>query len=155
MEKRNIERLPKADRSDLPDLAKQIIAKAEYESNIQESLIFEGTTSHYIPLPTSEIEDPDRAYDLTYRKIMKIKRKFLPGRTYKSIRETINLYLKEGHEFGRDSRQAKLRLMTEAYNELAKWLTESNGNDKFSLMAIFSNKLQELKRDSTSNINKT
>ena len=86
-----------------------------------------------------DVQDPVRAYKLYYNKKERLLRNFLPsGDRHKEarslIREQVNLYLKEGHETGRDGRQAYHFLLEDIVVAIQNWV-ESGGTDLFELYA--------------------
>lgn len=76
------------------------------------------------------IQNPKKSHSLYYGKKERLLKKLLPeGDEHEEarslIRDQVNLYLKEGHETGRDGRQAKTYLMEDVAAELQDCLEQN------------------------------
>jgi len=76
------------------------------------------------------IQNPKKAHQLYYAKKERLLKKLLPeGDEYdearRLIRDQVNLYLKEGHESGRDGRQAHTHMMEDVVVELQECIEQN------------------------------
>jgi hypothetical protein len=79
---------------------------------------------------TGSVQNPKKAHRLYYGKKERILRQLLPGgNEYEGarslIRDQVNLYLKEGHDTGRDGRQAHTHRIEEVVIELQECVEQN------------------------------
>lgn len=121
-------------------------AQAQAESTQQFSLPFSSTSedssSH---TGTSEIQNPKESFDLYYETLEKLLKKHLTHEGAKElIREQKCILLKDGHEKGRDGRQATTARMEEAIKIVKDWVRNTGGTDYPGLYESFYNRNVEL-----------
>jgi hypothetical protein len=82
-------------------------------------------------------EDPEKSYDLFYKKLSSIKKDFLKGNVYKPIRDEISIFMKKGRIKGADSRMAENEIKEVAYLQMKEWITSNDSGDVIALFKIF------------------
>lgn len=76
------------------------------------------------------VQNPKKAHRLYYKKKERLLKQLLPDgdeneTARELIREQVNLYLKEGHETGRDGRQARTHMIEDVAAELQECLEQN------------------------------
>lgn len=109
----------------------EILEEADGDRSIQMEFpeLDTGTESEGVEALDS-VQNPKKSHSLYYGKKEKLLRKILPeGDDHEAardlIREQVNLYLKEGHETGRDGRQARTSMMEDIVAELKDCVEEN------------------------------
>jgi len=84
----------------------------------------------------ADVQDPDRAWILYYKKLQPLLKKYVKDpEAKKLIREQANLFLREGHTHGRDGRQAYYHQLETIIILLENWVQATQGKDLVGLYA--------------------
>ena len=120
---------------------KKILSEADARTIKQRSIFTEsefvsGTKAPILEpfaLSKAELQNPDLAHNLYYKKYRALLRKYTPaGKEGAPIRSECNNYLKEGKKTGRDGRQAYTKVIQATVNHIIEWV-----NAEGSLMELW------------------
>lgn len=128
---------------------KSVLAQARAQAEAAEQFLLPFPSSEEdlitLQIDTSEIQNPQESYDLYYPTLEKLLKKHLTHEGAKElIREQKCIFLKDGHEKGRDGRQATTARMEEAIKIVKDWVKNTGATDYPGLYESFYNRNVEL-----------
>ena len=131
------------------DEIKNVLAQAKAQAEATQQFKFQFSPSEEKVLgsssETSEIQNPKESFDLYYPTLEELLKKYLTHEGAKKlIREQKCIFLKDGHEKGRDGRQATTARMEEAIKIVKDWVKETGGMDYPGLYEAFLTRNKEL-----------
>ena len=94
-----------------------------------------GTDQDSLFIP-ADVQDPDRAWLLYYKKLQPLLKRYVKdAEAKKIIREQVNVFLKEGRVRGRDGRQSYYHQLENVIVLLENWVQATHGKDLVGLYA--------------------